>query len=226
MRGLGAAILQSNGVVAYASRALTSAEQKYAQIEKEMLAVVFGCERFHKLLYGSKSITIESDHKPLENIMRKPIHAAPLRIQRMMLKLQPYEFKLIHKKGKDMGLADCLSRLPLSESGKQTMDDELMVLVTETLSCTSHDKIANATANDEQLQIVKQIVIAGWPETRNEVQDEAKPFWEYRDELSVYNGVLYRGQRVCIPVSLRAETLKAIHKAHLGIVNCKKRAKE
>jgi len=226
MRGLGAAIIQSNGVVAYASRALTSAEQKYAQIEKEMLAVVFGCEKFHKLLYGNASITIESDHKPLENIMKKPIHAAPLRIQRMMLKLQPYEFKLIHKKGKEMGLADCLSRMPLSENAEQTMDDELMVLVAETLSCTNHDSIAKATAEDEQLQIVEQCVMKGWPETRNEVADEAKPFWEFRDELSVYNGVLYRGQRVCIPMSLRAETLKAIHKAHLGIVNCKKRAKE
>lgn len=226
MRGLGAAVIQSNGVVAYASRALTSAEQKYAQIEKEMLAVVFGCERFHKLLYGNPSITIESDHKPLENIMKKPIHAAPLRIQRMMLKLQPYEFTLIHKKGKEMGLADCLSRMPLNENAEQTMDDELMVLVAETLSCTNHDKIATATAEDEQLQIVKQIVIQGWPESRSEVHDEAKPFWEFRDEISVYNGVLYRGQRVCIPMSLRAETLKAIHKAHLGIVNCKKRAKE
>ena len=77
MRGLGAAIIQSNGVVAYASRALTSAEQKYAQIEKEMLAVVFGCERFHKLLYGNTRITVESDHKPLESILKKPIHTAP-----------------------------------------------------------------------------------------------------------------------------------------------------
>ena len=212
MRGLGAAVIQSDGVVAYASRALTSAEQKYAQIEKEMLAVVFGCERFHKLLYVNAAITIESDHEPLENIMKKPIHTASLRIQRMMLKLQPYEFKLIHKKGKDMGLADCLSRLPVSEGNKQTMDVKIKVFVAESLSCTNHDKIAKATGNDEQLQIVKQVIISGWPEVRNEVKDQAKPFWEFRDELSVYNGVLYRGQRVCIPISLRAETLKAIHK--------------
>ena len=49
MKGLGAAILQEDGV-AYASRALSPTEQRYAQIEKEMLAVVFGCERFHKML--------------------------------------------------------------------------------------------------------------------------------------------------------------------------------
>ena len=78
------------GVVAYASRALTSTEQKYAQIEKEMLAVVFGCTRFHKLLYGKDDVTIESDHQPLESLLKKTMSAAPLRIQRMRLKLQPY----------------------------------------------------------------------------------------------------------------------------------------
>ena len=73
MKGLGAAVIQKNGVDAYASRALTPAEQRYVQIEKEILAVVFGCEKFHKLLYGKRDVTIESDHKPLETIMRKPI---------------------------------------------------------------------------------------------------------------------------------------------------------
>ena len=99
MKGLGAAVIQKNGVVDYASRALTPAEQRYAQIEKEMLAVVFGCEKFHKLLYGKRDVTIESDHKPLETIMRKPISSAPMRIQKMILKLQPYEFRLVYVKG-------------------------------------------------------------------------------------------------------------------------------
>ena len=58
------------------------------------------------------------------------------------------------------------------------------------------------------------------------MQDEAKPIWEFRDELSVYNGVLYRWQHVCILMSLRSETMRAIHNSHLGLVNCKRRAKE
>ena len=71
MKGLGAALIQSNGVVAYASRALTPTEQKYAQIEKEALAVVFGCTKFHKMLYGKSDVTVETDHKPLEAIWKK-----------------------------------------------------------------------------------------------------------------------------------------------------------
>ena len=161
MKGLGAAVIQINGVVAYASRALTPAEQRYAQIEKEMLAVVFGCEKFHKLLYGKRDVTIESDHKPLETIMRKPISSAPMRIQKMILKLQPYEFRLVYVKGKDLGLADCLSRLPLPETC-QSMDDELMVFKADTLTSSKHDVIAEATKRDDQLQILKKVISDGW----------------------------------------------------------------
>ena len=62
--GLGGAILQDGKPVAFASRSLTDAEQNYAQIEKETLAVTFGCEKFHHYLYGRK-FTVESDHRPL-----------------------------------------------------------------------------------------------------------------------------------------------------------------
>ncbi len=69
-KGLGAAILQKK-VVAYATRALTPTEQRYAQIEKEMLAVVFGCTRFHQMIYGKTNVTIQTDHKPLEALHGK-----------------------------------------------------------------------------------------------------------------------------------------------------------
>ena len=225
-QGLGATVIQNHGVVAYASRALTPAEQRYAQIEKEMLAVVFGCEKFHKLIYGKSDVTIESDHKPLENIMRKPIHSAPMRIQKMMLKLQPYEFTLVHVKGKDLGLADCLSRLPLPDT-YQSMDDEMMmVFQAESLTGSTHDLIAAATKRDEQLQLLKKVICDGWPEKRSDVPLETLPFWDVRDELSTYNGVIYRGERVVIPSELRATTLKTIHSSHMGMTKCKQRARE
>ena len=68
--GLGAVLLQDNQPVAYASKSLTDCQKGYAQIEKETLAIVFGCERFHQYLYG-KEVEIESDHKPLEAIFTK-----------------------------------------------------------------------------------------------------------------------------------------------------------
>ena len=88
--GLGATLLQNGQPVAYASRALTSAETRYAQIEKELLAIVLACERFETYIYGREVITIETDHKPLETIVLKPLHSAPQRLQRMLLRLQKY----------------------------------------------------------------------------------------------------------------------------------------
>lgn len=82
--GLGATLTQHGQPVAYVSRALSATERNYAQIEKELLAIVFGLERFHQYTYGRR-ITVESDHKPLEIIHKKPLASEPKRVQRMLL---------------------------------------------------------------------------------------------------------------------------------------------
>jgi hypothetical protein len=69
-QGLGAVIMLEQQPIAYASRALASTQQRYAQIEKELLAVVYGCNKFHQYIYG-QTIKVETDHKPLEAIFRK-----------------------------------------------------------------------------------------------------------------------------------------------------------
>ena len=92
-----------------------------------------------------------------------------MRIQKMILKLQPYEFNLIYVKGKEIGLADCLSRLPVEEAGENILDDEMMVLNVETLSCSDHDKLVEATKRDESLQILKQVISQGWPDRKCDV---------------------------------------------------------
>ena len=83
--GLGAALMQKGQPVAYASRALTPTETRYAQIEKELLAIVFGCKHFEAYTYGRDIVHVETDHQPLEIIVRKPLHNAPSRLQRMLL---------------------------------------------------------------------------------------------------------------------------------------------
>ena len=110
MKGLGACLLQDNKPAAFASKALTSVEARYANIERELLAVVYGCERFHTYLYG-RSFTVESDHKPLESIHLENLIAAPPRLQRMLLRLQTYNLVIRYRPGKEMTVADALSRL-------------------------------------------------------------------------------------------------------------------
>ena len=228
-KGLGAAAIQEDRVVAYASRTLTETEKNYAQIEKEMLAVVYGCTKFHKLIYGKNDVTVESDHKPLETLLKKPMNAAPMRIQRMRLKLEPYTFKLIHTSGKAIGLADCLSRLPQDQTEEDKcgrIDEELMVCKSDTIAHPWHAKIEEATRTDKELQAVKQVIFHGWPENKCEVPDEVLPYWNVRDELSAYNGIVFKGERIVIPQSLRGELLQILHQSHTGIVKTKQRARE
>jgi len=71
--GLGDRLLQKGKPIAFASRSLSPAEANYAQIEKELLAVVFACSKFHQYIYGFPS-KVQSDHKPLEAIMLKPLY--------------------------------------------------------------------------------------------------------------------------------------------------------
>ena len=74
--GLGAALIQHNKPVAFASKTLTPVESRYGNIKHECLSVIFGLEKFHTYIYGNH-VTVYNNHKPLEMIQEKPIHAAP-----------------------------------------------------------------------------------------------------------------------------------------------------
>ena len=107
-KGLGAALMQRGKPIAYISRALTPTEQRYAQIEKECLAIVYALARFHQYTFG-RSVHVHSDHKPLESILKKPLASAPRRLQGMMMRLQKYDATVNYERGKNLFLADLLS---------------------------------------------------------------------------------------------------------------------
>ena len=110
--GLGAVLTQLQEgqwrVVAYASRNLTAVERRYSQTEKEALALVWACERFHLYVYG-REFELETDHKPLECIYNRTSKPSA-RIERWVLRLQGYQYKVIYRPGKT-NIADALSRL-------------------------------------------------------------------------------------------------------------------
>ena len=225
-KGLGAVILQNDRPVAYASKALTLSQQNYAQIEKEMLAIVFGCERFHDYLYAHREVTVETDHKPLETILKKPIHQAPLRLQKMILRTKPYLLNVRYIPGSHLVLADALSRayLPI-EAADQPDEFEINLLSYGHVSETMLQKLTAETGKDPELQQLHKVVMSGWPRTKDETPVEVRPYWNYRDEISCYEGLMFKGVRIIIPRSLRPETLQRIHAAHLGIEKCRARAR-
>ena len=232
--GLGAALLQNGQPVAFASRSLSQTERQYAQIEKECLAIVFSCERFSQYLAGRERITIESDHKPLQSIFQKSILSAPCRLQRMMLRLQRFNIDVKYKPGAQMYVADHLSRASLADNNEMTDNFQVFALEVETLTPFDSIKVAperlsqlqKCTAQDLVLETLKTTVLTGWPERRDECPVQIRDYWNYREEISLYNGLLFKSQRVIVPKAMRSEILSRIHSSHQGIVSCLRKAKD
>lgn len=131
--GIGCALLQEKLPVAYGSCALNETQKRWAQIEKELYAIVFACEKFYQFLYG-KHVVVESDHKPLEAIMKKPLNKCPPRLQRMLMRLQKFDLEVRYKPGKELLIADCLSRnfLPIDsdlELSEQEIETHVSTLI-------------------------------------------------------------------------------------------------
>ena len=121
-KGLGAALLQDERVIAFASKTLTQTQSNYSNIEREALGLVHGIQRFHTYLYG-REFTAITDHKPLVNIWQRPLTNAPPRLQRMFLKLQGYSFDLVYRPGSQMILSDALLSLPNPENHRDIQLD-------------------------------------------------------------------------------------------------------
>ena len=126
--GIGAVLLQFQGeewrAVSYASRNLSDVERRYAQTEKEALALVWACERFNIYVCG-RQFELETDHKPLECIFGKTSKPSA-RIERWVLRLQCHDYKVVYRPGKT-NIADALSRMNQSNSKDLSSEKEDIV---------------------------------------------------------------------------------------------------
>lgn len=226
--GLGAVLLQAEGdgwrPVAYASRSMTKTESRYAQIEKECLGLAYGLEIFHCYVYGLPTFTVETDHRPLVSIIKKSLNEMSPRIQRLIMKMQRYDFELIYTPGKHLVLADALSRAPeeshVSLTEKEVENHVNMIVESLPVSNAKSKQISEETARDKELQTVIEHLHSGWP------KGSCPKYYHIRSELSVVNGLLLRGNRIVIPHSLRMEMLQKLHEGHLGIEKCKRRSRD
>lgn len=227
--GVGAVLLQNNLPCAYASRALTEVQQRYAQIEKELNAILFGCEIFFEYVYG-REFVVETDHKPLISIFKKPLIKCPARLQRMLIRLQKYDFKVVYKPGKDLFIADALSRAFLkNQKIENNFDTDMEVCVIDMpykMTDKKCNELIKATSEDKVLQLLHKYIKQGWPKTINKVPVEIKGYFRYKNELIESNGLLFKGQQLIIPSSMRRDVINKLHYGHFGIVKCKNRAKD
>ncbi|CAB4008143.1 Transposon Ty3-G Gag-Pol poly [Paramuricea clavata] len=224
--GLGVALMQNGHPIAYASRTLSETERRYAQIEKEMLAIIYAVEKFNDYTFCRK-VTIYSDHKPLESILKKPLHRAPKRLQSMMIHLQKYDIEVKYEKGSNMFLADTLSRASVPGDGKSGPEFETINMMKYLpISDERLKGIQRETKSEESLQVLTTVIRQGWPEQKEYLPNVVAPYFNIRDEMSIQDGLVFTGERVVILQAMRSKMLGKVHNSHLGVNGCLNRAQE
>ena len=162
LRGLGACLIQKhNGEhqpIAFASKSLTDAETRYANIEKGLLAIVFACQHFGTYQLG-RSFIAESD-KPLEMIAMKNLANASPCLQRMLLELQIYDVTIKYRPGNQMQLANALSHCPARAAQEIKLDMRVDYIA---FTKPWIKKLKDSTQRDPILGTVYQLTQQGWP---------------------------------------------------------------
>lgn len=236
--GLGSCLQSENedgtrSIIAYASRSLTPTECRYAQIEKECLALAWACTKFADYIEGLK-IILETDHKPLLQILQtKHIDELSPRLTRFRLRLMRYTYEVVYVPGKQFLVPDYLSRLPVPVAGQVNEAEELeeaaetfvrMVISTTPVSDQYLNKFREAQASDESCKMIKLFQQQGWPD-KSKVPQHLQIYYQYKDDFAEIGGLLVKEARIIVPAKLRQEILSIIHQGHFGINKCRERAK-
>ena len=187
-------------------------------------------EKFHNYVYG-REVNIVTDHKPLVAISSKPLSKAPKRLRSMLLKCQDYNINLTYKQGTSIPVADMLSRIPSSPSNSsspvRSSENVHNISNTAHLPFTKErfSEIKIASHEDPVLSSLKNVISLGWPDHKKDVNPVVNAYFPYRDELTVEDGIIMRGDRIVIPKVLRNDMKKKVHAGHTGINSCLRRAR-
>lgn len=184
------------------------------------MALVWAVERFHFYLYGRDTFELVTDHKALE-IIFNPKSKPCARIERWVLRLQSYRFKVVYKPGKN-NIADPLSRLiPKSVLGtepRRTGDEYIQWLLS--YAEPKAIKLLEIEQKSSESDVIKAVKEAKY----NGVWDEKTiPFKAFEKELCFSRDILLRGTRIVIPENLRERVLQLAHEGHPGMAVMKRR---
>ncbi|XP_075154322.1 uncharacterized protein K02A2.6 isoform X1 [Haematobia irritans] len=205
--------------IAFISRSLTKAEQNYSQLDREALAIIFGVDKFFNYLHG-REFTLITDNRPLSRIFHQHAKTPAMtssRLLRYASFLQNFNYKVVHRRGEHNTNADCLSRAPIESSSKfnHFLDEEVKNIQDQTINQISSTTvtaatIAKETDRDPELLQLKKNLLSG---------KNVDPSYSLQD------GIVFRGDRVVIPLNLRSIILSELHHTHAGIVKMKQLAR-
>ena len=217
--------------VAFASRALMPAERNYSATEREALACIWACERWHFYLYGRKFL-LHTDHQALSTLFTAPGKGhRPLRLHRWADRLLQYHFEIQYRSGERIAMADYLSRMSNSINSSES-DNDLNASLTISTIFGSTDipvilvsELQVASAKDTVIQKALGFVSEGWC-SKSSLPPELKPFHDVRETLSCSDEhLLMKDNVVVVPTELRTRVLELAHEGHPGIVRMKQRCR-
>ncbi|XP_037516338.1 uncharacterized protein K02A2.6-like [Rhipicephalus sanguineus] len=144
----------------------------------------------------------------------------------MRLSLQRFPIKVVYKPGKELFLADALSRFPnQKELKEESLDFHVHALSSLPVSDRQLQEIREEVLKDATMTELCSYSSTEWPESKLQVSETARAYWNYRDELHVEDGLLLRSNKLVIPPTKRQEVLRLLHAAHGGEEKMKARAK-
>ena len=199
---------------------LKKGERNYSQIEKKALGIVFGVRKFHKYQYG-RPFHLLIDHKALATILGPQIAVPTLaaaRMQRWVVILRAYNCQVEYRSSAEHANADALSRLPCDIS---LMNEEAEIFFfsgLDELAVDSKD-ISRHTRRDTVSARVLEYTLVG--KLNHVTEEELKPYFTRRNELTADQGCVLWGMRVIIPPLLRNRLLQELHEEHPSIVAMK-----
>ena len=159
--GISAMLSQNGRIVQFASQALSAVEQRYSQTEREAFAITWVCKHFHIYIFGA-SFAAFTVHKPLTPIFNNTRFQLSARIERWVLRTQPYNMTVIYRPGHD-NPADYLSphptRLPPIDREQKIAEEYInYILSTSTPKAMTINEVAKETAKDKTLTTVIQAI--------------------------------------------------------------------
>jgi len=153
-----------------------------------------------------------------------------------------WRFDIEHKPGKDNLFSDATSRHPVDspddndsswiaclaihdDDNFDNMEAELVKIASNELRAITWDLVRRESMQDQMVQELSHTIVSGFPQSRDALPVSIQPFWKFRHDLCIIDGVVLMKRHIIIPTSLRSEVLQSLHSAHQGVTAMNERAK-